>query len=173
MATSRAPSVHLSVHLSICREEHHVSPSPPPPRAGSPASAPQTRRNTSPRPDDYLRNRFLSPPCALCCGLHNFFSFVLGSVSALERFFSWKPWTEVSFKIAPRDQTDAGPSLVVLASKVKSAGSEGLGQSRPDQQEIKVFPAPLLPNLFLLPFPFAVGSFFPLSTSPIPRCPWT
>lgn len=74
----------------------------------------------------------------------------------------------MSFKISLRDQTDASPSLVVHASKVRSAGSEGLGQSGPDQQEVKAFPAPLLPNLFLLPFPFAWEAF---SLSPRPPSP--
>lgn len=54
-------------------------------------------------------------------------------------------------------------SLAVLASSVKVVGREGLSQSRPGQQEIKVFLVPLPPNLFLLPFPFAVGSSSPFS----------
>lgn len=59
-------------------------------------------------------------------GPQHFFS-VLGPVSALERFFSGMPWTEMSFKIVPRGQTEAGPCLFTLASRVEAVVSEGLG----------------------------------------------
>ena len=36
-------------------------------------------------------------------------------------------WADVSFKIAPRGQTDAGPSLSMLASRVEAVGRAGLG----------------------------------------------
>lgn len=41
--------------------------------------------------------------------LNHLSSFVLGSIFAVEKLFRWTPWTEMNFKIAPRDQTDAGP----------------------------------------------------------------
>lgn len=81
------------------------------------------------------------------------FCFVLGPIFALERFFRWRPWTEGSFKIAPRDQTDAdSPSLAVLASNDKAVGSEGLCQARPDPQEIMVFLVPLPKTSSFFPF---------------------
>lgn len=164
-ATSRAPSVHLSVHLS--RRAPRVSFTPAP-QGWFSGLSPADKKEHFPKARRISEKQVSRSPTRPLLWLHNFFSFVLGSASALERFFRRKPGTEVSFKIALRDQTDAGPSLVVLASKVKSAGSEGLGQSRPDQQEVKAFPAPLLPNLFLLPFPFAWGVF---SLSPRPPSP--
>lgn len=46
----------------------------------------------------------------------------------------------------------------MMASLFRAAGREQLAQSRPDEQEIKVFLVPLPPSLLLLPFPLAMGS---------------
>lgn len=62
------------------------------------------------------------------------FSSVLGPISALERFFSGMPWIEMSFKIAPRGQTDADPSLFTLASRVEAVVSERLGPGQTNRK---------------------------------------
>lgn len=97
--------------------------------------------------------------------LNHFFSFVLGSIFAVEKLFRWTPWARMNFKISPLGiRQMLAPSLLVLAAKVKALGSEGLSSSRPAQQETTVFLVPVPPSLSL-----CCGKFFPFLHIPHPH----
>lgn len=125
MAVLRAPSIVRPLGRPLCGSFAPLPPSSHP-QGWFSGLSPTDEEEHFFKARCLLRNRFLVPIVSPLLGSSTFSLF--SALFLLWRdFFSGMPWTDVSFKIAPRGQTDAAPSLSMLASRVEAVGRAGRG----------------------------------------------